>query len=400
LNVNWIVRGEVQESPDRVQVDARLINTTEDRQVWASTYQRVLTANNLFEIQSNLALEITGELQTRLSPSEKTRVERKPTSNLSAFRHFIEGAELLEQRTPSAVLNSVDYFFKAVEEDSTYALAWAILGEALIYIDFYKYDTLENYRISPADAIEKALNLNPDLAEAHASLGILHYTNKKGRQAVAELEKAIELQPSYETAQNWLGFVHLLLGQPEGAIDHAWRATELNPLAPATRLYPSLTFLANGQIKQALKEVQRAREIQPEWGEVYAFEGLILYHDKQYPEAMNALLKADSLIGSESKSVWLPDIAAMVELVQIATGKTDINVLKRIRSSKQDPFWSGLVEAAKNRPDSALTLYQDIDQFSMWPNLALRYYFPGILDPLRNDPRYQSIIENMNQQWQ
>ncbi|MDX1672070.1 MAG: protein kinase [Balneolaceae bacterium] len=399
LNVDWIVRGEVQETLDRVQVDARLVYAPEDRQVWAQNYRRNLTANNLFEIQSDLALEITGELQTRLSPEEKTRVERKPTMNLNAYRNFTEGVSLLEQRTPDAVLRSVDYFMDAIDEDPEYAPAWAILGEALIYIDFYKYDTMDNYSISPQEAIDTALELNPDLAESHASLGILYYTQKMGTKAVAELNRAIELQPSYETAQNWLGFLYLLTGQPKKAIVHAKRAIELNPLAPASRLYPSLSYLANNQPEQALKEVQRAREIQPEWGEIYAFEGIMLYHNGRYDEALHALQKADSLIGSEAKSVWIPDMASVARLAARAAGGS-LSIDMRSASWKSHPFWSGLEAASAKDVDRAISEFQKIDQYSMWPNISLRYYFPDILGPVREDPRYADIIDAMNRQWQ
>ena len=399
LNVDWIVRGEVQETLDRVQVDARLVYAPEDRQVWAQNYRRNLTANNLFEIQSDLALEITGELQTRLSPEEKTRVERKPTMNLNAYRNFTEGVSLLEQRTPDAVLRSVDYFMDAIDEDPEYAPAWAILGEALIYIDFYKYDTMDNYSISPQEAIDTALELNPDLAESHASLGILYYTQKMGTKAVAELNRAIELQPSYETAQNWLGFLYLLTGQPKKAIVHAKRAIELNPLAPASRLYPSLSYLANNQPEQALKEVQRAREIQPEWGEIYAFEGIMLYHNGRYGEALHALQKADNLIGSEAKSVWIPDMASVARLAARAAGGS-LSIDMRSASWKSHPFWSGLEAASAKDVDRAISEFQKIDQYSMWPNISLRYYFPDILGPVREDPRYADIIDAMNRQWQ
>lgn len=401
LNVDWIVRGEVQETSGRVQVDARLVYAPEDRQVWARNYRRVLTANNLFEIQSDLALEITSELETRLSPDEKNRVERKPTENLNALRLFIEGIGLLEQRTPKAVLASVDYFMKAIDEDPDYAPAWAVLGEALIYIDFYKYDTMDNYSVSPSEATAKALSLNPDLAEAHASQGILFYTQKMGKKAIEELERAIELQPSLETAQNWLGFLHLLMGQPEEAIDHAKRAIELNPLAPASHLYPSLTYLANGYAEEALREVRRAKEIQPEWGEVYAFEGVMLYHNKRYEEALEALEKADSLIGKEANSVWIPDIYSMMQLTKLAIGDTlDSYSFKRTGALQINPFWGGINKAALQRKDSALALFNEIEQFSMWPNLSLRYYFPEILGPLREDVHYRELIAKMDRQWE
>jgi len=401
LNVDWIVRGEVQETSDQVQVDARLVYAPEDRQVWASNYRRVLTANNLFEIQSDLALEIISELETRLSSDEKNRVERKPTENLNAFRLFIEGISLLEQRTPKAVLASVDYFMKAIEEDPDYAPAWAVLGEALIYIDFYKYNSMDNYSISPREATAKALSLNPDLAEAHASQGILLYTQKKGTQAIAELERAIELQPSLETAQNWLGFLHLLMGQPEDAVDHARRAIELNPLAPASHLYPSLTYLANGNAKEALREVRRAKEIQPQWGEIYAFEAVMLYHNKRYEEALEALAIADSLIGSEAKSVWIPDISSIKELAKLAIGDTlSSHSTPEADTTGINPFWIGITEAALDKQDLAMTSFNEIEQFSMWPNLSLRYYFPEILDSLRRDSRFEELIERMDRQWE
>ncbi|NGP77997.1 protein kinase [Balneolaceae bacterium YR4-1] len=401
LNVDWIVRGEVQETSDRVQVDARLVYAPEDRQVWANNYQRVLSANNLFEIQSELALEITGELETRLSADEKSRVERKPTENLNALRLFIEGMGLLEQRTPDAVLASVDYFMKAIEEDPEYAPAWAVLGEALIYIDFYKYDTMDNYSVTPREATDRALSLNPDLAEAHASQGILFYTQKRGTQAVEELERAIELQPSLETAQNWLGFVYLLVGEPEEAIIHAKRAIELNPLAPASHLYPSLSYLALGNEAEALREVRRAKEIQPEWGEIYAFEGVMLYHNQRYEEALEALARADSLIGREAQSVWLPDVATITALTRRALGQEmNSGGVSGEEASGINPFWIGIQQAARNDREAALASFNEIEQFSMWPNLSLRYYFPDILGPLRSDEQYREVLDRMNRQWE
>lgn len=401
LNVDWIVRGEVQENSDRVQVDARLVFAPEDRQVWANNYQRVLTANNLFEIQGDLALEITGELETRLSVDERNRVERKPTENLNALRLFIEGIGLLEQRTPEAVLASVDYFMKAIEEDPGYAPAWAVLGEALIYIDFYKYDTMDNYSITPREATDKALSLNPDLAEAHASQGLLFYTQKRGTRAIAELERAIELQPSLETAQNWLGFLYLLVGQPEEAHEHARRAIELNPLAPASHLYPSLSYLALGDAEEALREVRRAKEIQPEWGEIYAFEGVMLYHNQRYDEALEILAIADSLIGREAQSVWLPDVASLIALTKMAIGeKSEGYPYTGEGATEINPFWPGIQEAAMNNREAALTRFDEIEQFSMWPNLSLRYFFSDVLGPLRSDARYEELLERMNRQWE
>ncbi len=399
LNVSWIVRGEVQETENLVQVNARLISGPEDRQVWAKNYQRKLTANNLFEIQGDLAKQITRELQTRLSPEEQIRVERKPTQNLNAYRLYAQGVALLEQRTAPAVVQSINYLIKATEEDSTYAPAWAVLAEALIIGDYYGYTSMDNFNITPRRAIDTALNLNPELAEGHASLGIYQYTRKNGPASIQALEKAIQLQPSYEAAQNWLGFIYLLLGYPEEALDHSEKAIELNPLAPASRLYPSLTYLANGDEQQAKNEARRAREIQPGWGEVYAIEGVILYHGGQYERAKKSLAKADSLIGS-TKSIWIPNIQAMQALAHVATG--DLNSARSLMAnidSQDNLFWIGLVQAALDKREEAFESFQLIENFTMWPSISLRYFFPKVLEPLRKDPRYQPLLDRMDQNW-
>ncbi|MDX1585400.1 MAG: tetratricopeptide repeat protein, partial [Balneolaceae bacterium] len=236
---------------------------------------------------------------------------------------------------------------------------------------------------------------------AHASQGILLYTQKKGAQSIAELKRAIQLQPSLETAQNWLGFVYLLVGQPEEAIKHARRAIELNPLAPASHLYPSLSYLALGDAEEALREVRRAKEIQPEWGEIYAFEGVMLYHNRRYEEAMEALVIADSLVGREAQSVWLPDISSMMALTRIAMGENDEeNGVSGKGQSVAGPFWEGIQHAALEERESALDSFDKIDQFSMWPNLSLRYYYSDILGPLREDERYRKLLDRMNRQWE
>ena len=160
----------------------------------------------------------------------------------------------------------------------------------------------------------------------------------------------------------------------------------------------SLSYLANGQPEQALREVQRAREIQPDWGEIYAFEGVMLYHNGRYTEALDALRKAENLIGVEASSVWVPDIQSIMNVVKITMGN---NALEESANGMQkSPFWTGLEDAAKGNHQEALKAFQQIDQYSMWPNLSLRYFFPDLMDPIRNDPRYRDILERMDRQWE
>ncbi|PWN08175.1 tetratricopeptide repeat protein [Rhodohalobacter mucosus] len=400
LSVEWIVRGEVQEASDQILVNARLIHASEDRQVWAKDYQRRLTSENIFDIQNELTREIAGELQTRISAEESTLIDRKPADNLKAYRDFAQGVSLLEQRTQQAILLSVDYFMNAIEEDPDFAPAWAILAESLIYIKYYNYADINDYSITAIEAIETALELNPNLAEAHASLGILRYTEKNGPEAIRSLHRAVELQPSFETAFNWLNFVYLLTGNREQSLKYAAETIELSPFAPAARLYPSLSYLANGQPEMALQQVQRAREIQPEWGEVYAILGLIQYHNQQYENALESFQTADSLIANEISSIWVPDVRTMVEITRLKLnyeelpGQTDMRLLP-----KENRFWEGLKLSAQGEHERAAKEFENIQEYSMWPNLSMRYYFPELLSEFRSRPEYEKIILEIEEAW-
>lgn len=400
LGVEWIVRGEVQEANDQILLNARLIHAPEDRQVWAKDYQRRLTSDNIFEIQSELTREIAQELQSRITIEEGILIDRKPTNDLQAFRDFAMGVSLLEQRTSTAILSSVDHLMSAVRRDPSFATAWAIMAEVLIYIEFYNYADISNYSVTASEAIQNALDINPNLAEAHASLGILRYVEKNGPGAIRSLRKAIELQPSYETAYNWLNFVYLLTGDAEKSLQYASMTIELNPLAPAARLYPSLSYLANGQTEEALRQVNRAREIQPEWGEVYAIRGVILYHNQEYEKALESFLAADSLIANEVSSIWVPDVRTMTEITLMKLNGNDGNREHEIRLiAKENRFWTGLKYAAEGEHDSAAFEFGNIQEYSMWPNLSMRYYFPELLSEFRSRPDHEILIRKIDMAW-
>ena len=138
LGVAWILQGEVQELTDQVQVSARLVNAVEDRQVWAQSYRRELSAEDVFEIQAELTREIVSQLEGRLTPDEEAVLDRASTADLGAFRLYAQGLVLAEQRTEAEVSRSILYFRQAIERDPTYALAWAGLADAFSAQSFYQ----------------------------------------------------------------------------------------------------------------------------------------------------------------------------------------------------------------------------------------------------------------------
>ena len=393
LGVTWVLRGEVQEIGNEVQVSARLVNAQTDRQVWAQSYRRELTAANLFEIQGEITAQIALALETQLSPEEEQRVARPPTQNLGAYRLYVQGRGLLDQRTEDGMRRAEEYFRQAIDRDSSYAVAWAGLADALWLFEDYGYAEPGSLLSQAGDAARRALALDPDLAEAHAALGMLHYKNREGSDAIRELELAVDLRASYADAYSWLRWVHNLVGHPDEALEMAKRGVELDPLSPENLSGLSMAYLIHGDGKRAVEEARRAREIQPDFTTPHFYQAVALYHLGRMAEAKSIL--QDLTVPWAGSGPF-----AALALAHVATGDTARarELLDHLREVDQ-PFDVGLVLAALGEEELAFEAFQEVDRWEAWPTMAARYLFPETLGPLREDPRYGQLLRDMDRSW-
>ncbi len=393
LGVAWVLHGEVQETGDQVQVNARLVNARTDRQVWAESYRRELTAANLFQIQAEITRQIARALESQLSPREERQVERAPTEYLDAYRLHTQGRELLDQRTEDGMRRALDYFQRAIAEDSSYALAWVGLADALALLRDYGYADGASVLPQAETAVRRALELNPESAEAYASLGFLHYERREGPAAIRELTRSVELRPSYAEAHNWLSWVHQLLGHRKAALESAKRAVELDPLSPEAVSNLSLSYLMNGDYEKALAEARRVDEIQTSWGTGRFYEGLSLYHLGRFAEAKSVL---ENLAVPWAGSGPLATLA----LAHVASGDTaEARELLVQFEEPGDPFAAGLVHAALGEEDDAFDAFQRVSRWSHWPTLSVHHFYKDVLGPLQDDPRYEELVSEVDRSW-
>lgn len=401
LGVAWVLMGEIQEAGDEVQVNARLVHAVDDNQIWAERYRRELTAENLFDIQRELTEEIAAQLQVHLTREEKRLAARAPTGDLDAYRLYIRGRSQLEQWTEEEMRRAVTYFQGAIDLDPEYALAWAGLSDALSLLRWYGYASPVDAP-APEEAAEQALALAPDLAEAHASRGIVLCSSERsdGPGALRELEEAVRLRPSYAYALIWIAWLHLLLGDPEEALEPAERAAKLNPLAPAARVFLAETYLANHRWAPALREAARGRELQPEKPLSHLMEALALHHLGRFTEAETALETSLSLTPREGKTPTRSEIRAVLAVVSAARGQTDRarQQLEQI-DGDAEPFSAGLVLAALGEQDAALEAFERVSDWGQLSTEYLRYFFPDVLGPLRQTPRYRELLRQADRSW-
>lgn len=394
LGVDAIVEGSVQHTSGRIRLNVQLVEGREDMHQWAETYDRTLTARDLFDIQSELARRISQSVGRELTPRERKRVvDWTPTRDLEAYRLHVHGRARLDERTEEAMRRALELFGEAVARDENYALAWVGSADALALLHEYGYESADAVLPRAEEAARRALELDPDLAEAHASRGLLFEARREGPRAVQALERAVALQPGYAEAHNWLSWTHQLMGRAARALEDARRAVALNPLSPEAVSNLAISSLINHDAPTALVEARRARELQPEWTTFPFCEALALFDMERYAEAGEVL--------EDLHVSWAGDGAEVTAaLVRCMTGDTE-SARRQLAEygDAENHCAAGLLHAALGDAEPAFASLSRIEEWSYWATLSIHHFYPGVLGVLRKDPRYRPILERAHRAW-
>ena len=277
LGVGTVLEGAVQRSGDSVRINAQLIDASTDEHIWAKSYDRQLSAVNLFAIQSEISEAITRALKATLTDEEQLRLANIPTDSLAAYNLYTQGRDNLYKRRLDTLLKAREQFEEAIALDPDYAEAHAGLADSALLL-------LNNHQALPIDeafdvaetSLDKALSLNPDLADAHASLGLLKHKmweeNRSGpglEEAEGHFVSALELNPNNASAYMWFASVRGTQWRIEEAIELYHDSLRVDPLGKIP--YANLPFLyaLRGQNEVALDLYVKAVGIHPEWPTAY-----------------------------------------------------------------------------------------------------------------------------------
>ncbi|MFP3545576.1 adenylate/guanylate cyclase domain-containing protein [Rhizobium sp. SIMBA_035] len=203
LGVRYVLEGSVRMAGNRVRISSHLIDTSNGDHLWADRYDRNLT--DIFAIQDEIANSIVGQLKIRLLPEEKKAIAEEPTANVEAYTYYLRGRQLSHTWTKSYLLLARRMFEKAVELDPDYGRAYAGIADCDAAIRDWDPGQVSVQQILTASA--RALELNPDLAEAHASRGLALHQNGQREQAIEAFERALSLDPNlYEANFHYARF--------------------------------------------------------------------------------------------------------------------------------------------------------------------------------------------------
>jgi TolB-like protein/DNA-binding SARP family transcriptional activator/predicted Zn-dependent protease len=227
LGVAHVLEGSVRRVGDTVRITAQLIDARTDQHLWAESYDRDLT--DIFAIQTEIAQRIAGALRARLAPDERERLDVRPTADLTAYDFYLQGRQYYHRHREEDHRRAIELFLRAIEMDSSFALAWAGLGDAYAVMP-NRYGAPLEWADSGMVAARRAIALDPGLAEGYSALGGAYHSLGRYARAAEAYEEALALNPSFAPAIARTGYLMYATGPWDEALRLFNRSLALDPV--------------------------------------------------------------------------------------------------------------------------------------------------------------------------
>jgi len=388
LGVRSVLEGSVRKSGNRLRVTVQLADAASGFQLWSERYDR--EANDVFDVEDQIAASVVDTLKVTLLNTPGAPIAPRRTTNLQAYELYLRGRFVWNQ-VGSGIERSLEMFEKALQLDPDFALAHA--GIADVFIASGIFETMPPAEAFPLArvAAERARALDESLPEAHAALGAISlFHDWDFAAARASLERGIALNPSNVSAYTWLSIYHALRGDPDTALDWARRAIQVDPLA-APASYAELYALYTAQrFEQAIECAHRVLSLNPGYAEGHRSLGASLMALGRTGPALESLQQAMTL---GAPSAW---IIASLAAARAYLGDTETaeRMLAELEQREAEEWVGSLtiaaILAALGRYDDAATrVERAFEERDCWVvSLAVEPAWAS----LRGHPRFEAVV--------
>jgi eukaryotic-like serine/threonine-protein kinase len=393
LGVGSILEGSVRRAGQRVRIVVHLVDPKTEKHLWGETFDRQLS--DIFEVQSEVAQQITGALSVALSPEEKSRVEKKATGDADAYNLYLLGRFHANKWSGADVQKGIEYYQQAITKDPGYAVAYAGMADAyeLLSIGFGSKPPVEYLAQAKSMAL-KALEMDDSLAEAHTSLAYARWLGDLDWSgAEREFKRALELKSSYVMAHEWYAEYLAALGRHDEALAEAKRAQQLDPLSvPVNRAVGWILYFGR-RYDQSIEELQKTLGMDAN----FLGARLVLWW------VYVAKGEAQAAIDDIRKQIESPGMKTVKKLALAyacaAAGNREEaggilwELEEKLATETRLALLAALVFAAMDAKDQA---FEQLDR-------AYQLREPGLLflrvapwaDPLKSDRRYAALLEKV-----
>lgn len=389
LGVDCLLDGRVQRLEDRIRVTVQLLRTDDGAPLWAEKFDEHFT--DIFALQDSITERVMSALTLRLSALEQQRLAQRCTDNAAAYQAYLKGRYFWNKRTEDEIKKAVEYFKQALELDPDFALAWVGLAESYVLYSIYCLTPPREAYAQAKAAVLKALELDEQLAEAHATLGLIKYEyDWDWAGAERELVRALELKPHHATAHHWHAGLLVAQGRFAKGLEAIRRAQELDPLSLIIHAMAGWFYYYARQYDLALQEVTKALEIDHNFGIGYVLLALIHERLSWIGAALEAARTGRELLEESSLSLW-----ALIQVLNAANRRAEAQELleKLERLAEQQyvsPYERALIYLSQGDHELAFAWFEEAlaqrDPWLVWLKVEPR------LDPLRADPRFARLL--------
>ena len=386
LGASTLLEGTVRKQGNRVRIVAELINAADGIQLWSRTFEREL--KDIFAVQAEIANAVATSLELTLRGAKDTIVANASTASVEAHNAYLQGHFYFVRRNLDDYRKAVGFFDQAIRIDPDYALAYAERSEAWTFIgDLAIGEKKDAWAAAKHDA-EKAVEVGPNLAEAHAALGWVRFFSEwKFSEGLAELRRANELAPANPTANDLLARVLVYVGQIQQAEKLARQAIELDPLAVVARGNLARILLAEGKLEQTDAEARKAAELQPTGAASHRWQVLVAI---QRGDGETALREAQL----EPNEAYRRFELALAHYARGDRPAADAALSEMIaRDRNLLAYQIAEVYAWRGETDKAFEWLQI--SFDNRDTGTLSLLIDPLMRSLRGDPRYKAMVEKI-----
>lgn len=390
MGVDFVLEGRIQKSGSHVRITVQLVRVESGAPVWAAHFDEEF--QDLLKLEDSISGQVALALIPQLTGEEQQRLARKGTANAKAHEAYLRGRGYWNMFTDEGSAKALVAFMEAIAEDPKYALAYA--GVADYYLQLAVWGGLppgESFAAAK-EAANKALEIDPDLAEAHASLAFALWAyDREYRSAAHHFQMAIALNPDYPAAHHWFGLFHLTRGRPLIAVASIESARKFDPHSQILAISLGSCLYHARQYDRAIEELQNTLRVHGDDSRALELLGWCYLAKGMLPECLGAARRAVEISHRSSFTLCVlahaeaaaGNLAAAADLVEELTS--------RARERRVSGCALGCANLALGRHEEAQRLVEQAwDDHDWWT------FFVGVSpawDSLRDSPRFQRLVE-------
>ncbi|HKP85642.1 MAG TPA: protein kinase [Blastocatellia bacterium] len=393
LGVDYIIDGNIRRAGDTLRVTVQLLEVSEGATRWAGRFDEKFT--DVLRLEDSISEQVAGALIPKLTGEEQQQLAKRGTHNAEAYEAYLRGRYHWHNLSEEGFAKAIQDYQRAIRIDPNYALAYAGVADYYIFLGIFGVMPFAESAAAAYDAAEKALELDPMLAEAHAALAFALVCRDFNWGAAEERHlRAIELNPNSATAHNWYNFLLLQEARFDESLAQVNRAMELDPVTPLITLALGWSYYHARRFHDALEVHRKLAEAEPRFAYGRTIYSWVLRCAGQHEEAVRQAEKGVELAGDSQ--LYVAGLgAAYAGAGRAEEARAIIRKLEEmLRTRYVSPYLLAVIYCWLGETEQALTLMREAvkigDAWVCW------FVVDPQLDPLRRDPRFHELVKQTN----